>query len=154
RPGQHFGTAVSLSGDTAAVGAGGSAYVFVRGGTGWTLQQKLTPRDIALEEGFGSTLAVAGDTLVVGAFQASLGGLEHSGAVEVFERSGSTWKRATTLTPSDAADHDAFGSSVAISGDTILVGAIQYDFDDIPFVPVGPGAAYVFARHGSGWFEQ
>ena len=157
-PNDDFGTSVALSGDTAVVGApfdddagsaSGSAYVFVRSGTRWSQQQKLTASDAAPNDDFGLAVAVSGDTAVVGAIGDDDAG-RVSGAAYVFVRSGTRWSQQQKLTASDAASNDLFGISVAVSGDTAVVGARGDDDAG----GVNSGAAYVFVRSGTRWSEQ
>ena len=100
----------------------GSAYVFTRTGTTWTEQAKLTASDGAADDRFGSSVAIAGDTIVVGAYWDDDNGSD-SGSAYVFTRTGTTWTEQAKLTASDGAADDQFGRSVAIAGDTIVVGA-------------------------------
>ena len=87
----------------------------------------------------GLSVAISGDIAVVG----DSGGNSNKGEVKLFERvSAEYWNELATLTASDAAVSDAFGSSVGISGDTVLVGA-QGDETT--------GSAYVFTKPGAGW---
>jgi uncharacterized protein (TIGR03437 family) len=133
--GASFGQAVSLSGDTAVIGATNAAYVFVRSGTSWTQQVKLAASDAATGDNFGGAVAVEVDTAVVGA--------NGRGAVYVFVRSGTNWTQQAKLTASDTAD---FGRSVSLSADTVLIGDdIQNSFQ---------GAAYAFVRSGTTWTQQ
>jgi len=152
-----FGCSVSVSGDTAVVGSSfdddggtdsGSAYVFTRSGSTWTQQAKLTASDAAVEDRFGDSVSVSGDTAVVGAWKDDDGG-ESSGSAYVFTRSGSTWTEQAKLTASDAAVEDLFGRSVSVSGDTAVVGS---SFDDD--AGESSGSAYVFTRSGSTWTQQ
>jgi hypothetical protein len=123
-----FGASVAVSGDTALVGAwvdthsgvffAGSAYVFVRSGTTWSLQQKLTAPDAAPHDAFGLSVAVSGDTALVGAYQDDHSGFGDEGSAYVFVRSGTTWSLQQKLTAPDAAQLDYFGKSVELSGDT------------------------------------
>jgi len=140
-----FGASVALSGDTIIVGASGnddagndsgSAYVFVRTGTTWSEQQKLTASDPSNREEFGGSVALSGDTAVVGA-----GLNDATGGAYVFERSETTWTEEQILTASDADSSDLFGRAVAFNGDTIVVGASGNDDagDD-------SGSAYVFVK--------
>ncbi len=150
-----FGRSVAISGNTVVVGAGGdedaglqqsgSAYVFQRSGTAWSEQAKLTASDAAAEDFFGSSVAISGDTVVVGAYRDDDAG-NSSGSAYVFQRNGTAWSEQAKLTAGDAAAEDLFGFSVAISGDTVVVGA--YDAD------LGSGSAYVFRRNGTAWSEQ
>jgi hypothetical protein len=146
--GDQFGWSVAVSGETAVIGArgdggfSGAAYVFVRNGSTWTEQQKLTAADGAIFNEFGSSVAISGETAVIGADD-ELG--SNSGAAYVFVRGGTTWSEQAKLTASDGIASDLFGTSVAISGDTVMVGASNAG---------SVGAAYVFVRSGSVWTEQ
>ncbi len=152
-----FGYSVSISGDTAVVGAdgdddngtdSGSAYVFVRSGTTWSQQAKLTASDGAEGDLFGWSVSISGDTAVVGAHYDDDNGL-NSGSAYVFVRSGTTWTEEAKLTASDGAEDDFFGRSVSVSGDTAVVGA--YGDDDYGSYS---GSAYVFVRSGTTWSEE
>ena len=134
-----FGFSAAISGDTAVVGTslGAPAYVFVRSGTTWIEEAKLTASDGALR--FGRTVAISGDTIVVGT------GFSSPGAAYVFVRSGTIWTQEAMLTPSDAAF--AFGFSVTIDGDTIVVRSLFSSFLSLD------AAAYVFVRSGTTWIE-
>jgi hypothetical protein len=145
--GDAFGT-VALDGDTAIVGAlgktnyTGAAYVYVRSGTAWTQQVKLTASDGVARDYFGNSVALSGDTALVGAYLKA----NYTGAAYVYVRSGSVWTEQAKLTASDGATQDLFGSSVALSGDTALIGAYGKAND--------AGAAYVYGRSGTVWTEQ
>ena len=142
----EFGFSVSISGNTAVVGAiqlnnngPGAAYVFVRSRTGWTQQAKLTASDGAAQDLFGWSVSISGGTAVVGAqFDDDKG--VNSGSAYVFVRSGTGWSQQDKLTATDRASLDLFGWSVSISGNTALVGAI---FDD------GLGSVYVYKLMGN-----
>ena len=142
-----FGISVSVSGDTAVIGANcmtgyrAAAYVFVRSGGGWTQQAEWTASDGVALAYFGSTVSVSGDTTVIGAF----GKNNLQGAAYVFVRSGVAWTQQAELTASDGAASDFFGYSVSVSGDTAVIGAREKN---------GGGAAYVFVRSGVGWTQQ
>lgn len=165
-----FGATVAISGDTIAVGApldadidtyAGSAYVFTRSGSVWTQQQKLTvtPRRSV----FGIAVAIEGDTLVVGAKHDSTHGL-YAGAAYVYTRTNGVWGTPEKLYADDAdpvtlkfpldGREACFGSHVAISGNTIVVGAPLYGSDT---TVKDYGAAYVFTRPNSSsrmWTRQ
>jgi hypothetical protein len=146
----QFGYTVSVSGDTAVIGArldddggldSGAAYVFVRNGTSWSQQAKLTADDAAGEDWFAYLVAVSGDTAVIGApFDDD--GDANSGSAYVFVRSGTSWSQQAKLTASDASVGAVFGWGVALSGDTAVIGAYENE------------AAYVFVRSGTNWSEQ
>ena len=147
--GDGFGDSVAISGSTAVVGAPnkishtGAAYVFLRSGTTWSQQAKLTASDGAAGDSFGGySLAISGSRAVVGAY----GKNSNAGAAYVFVRSGITWPQRAKLTASDGAAGDYFGNSVAISGTTVLVGAWGNNS--------ATGAAYVFVPSGTSWSQQ
>lgn len=149
-----FGGAVAISGETAFVGAGlgnwdimsGAVYVFVRNGSAWTEQAKLVPPDAFTRDEFGASLAVSGDTLVVGAPGSdSAPTADPRGAVYVYVRNGSSWSLQAKLLASNGKAGDAFAGSVAVSGDTLVIGASTRHLS---------GAVYIFRRSGSSWQEQ
>jgi hypothetical protein len=154
--GDEFGTAVAISGDTIVAGArwdddagnaSGSAYTFVRSGNAWEQIQKAAAADAATDDQFGWSVAISGDTAVVGAYLDDDGGNE-SGSAYVFERNQSgadSWGQVAKLTASDPAADDQFGWSVAISGDTVVVGAYLDDDGGSD-----SGSAYVFERNQGG----
>ena len=104
-------------GDDDAGSSSGSAYVFVRSGTSWIQEAKLTASDAAESDLFGLSVALSGDTALVGALFDDDAGSD-SGSAYVFKRSGTSWSQQAKLTASDAAADDTFGRSVALSGDT------------------------------------
>ncbi len=149
-----FGWSVSVSNDTAVVGAHGdddkgSAYVFVRNGSSWSEEAKLTASDGAPVDQFGFSVSVSGDTAIVGAWYDEVGGNDDQGSAYVFARNGSSWSQEAKLTASDAAVDDEFGRSVSVSGETAVVGA-WHDEDN----GYRSGSAYVFVRSGSSWSEE
>ncbi|MGE0127290.1 MAG: putative Ig domain-containing protein [Blastocatellales bacterium] len=157
--GDSFGNAVALDGGTVVVGAAqydggildkGAAYVFVRSSTGWALQQRLTANDGAVKDRFGWAVALSGDTVIVGAPYKTPGTNGPQGSVYVFTRSNTNWTQQQKLTASDGALGDQFGWSVALSGDTALVGA----YTDSIGVPDHQGSAYVFLRYAANWAQQ
>ena len=117
---------------------------------------------------FGSSVAISGDTVVVGARNATCpieGGSGPGAAYVFFEPAGwpdtshgpdnLPWAVGETarLTASDGVNYDAFGTSVAISGDTVVVGACFATYG-LDYDSAGPGAAYVFAKPTSGWADM
>lgn len=111
---------------------------------------RLVPADGVADDGFGNAVAVEGGTVVVGAPNADAQGKDSPGAAYVFEQtpSGPRQYRLTGRSPNR---EDRFGTSVAISGDTVIIG-VQYD--DNPFGQ-DSGSAYVFVRAaGGGWVQQ
>ena len=110
---------------------------------------RLFPRDPLTQSRFGYSAGVSGDTLVMGAFIAD-GASHAAGAAYVFERVNGRWVQRDKIFADDGASGDGFGSSAAISRDTIVVGA--------PFATIsgiaGAGAAYVFHRERGKWIQQ
>ena len=145
--GDIFGWSVAVDGDTVVVGAryDDSAYVFTKPGTGWataTETAKLTASDGVVGDWFGQSVAVDGDTVVVGASED-----DGSGSAYMFTKAAdSVWTDATEtakLTASDGDDFDEFRKSVAVDGDTVVVGASAYSGSQ--------GRAYVFTKPSGGW---
>ncbi len=155
-----FGASVSVSGDTALVGAylhqvgnnaaQGSAYVFTRSGTTWTQQQELTAADGAANDAFGNAVALSGDTILVGVPTHQVGTNAAQGAAYVYARSGTTWTQQQELTAADGLANDQFGVSVSVSGETVLVGASSHTVGN----NAHQGSAYVFTRSGTTWTRQ
>ncbi len=157
--GDRFGISVAINGDTLVVGAGfedhagsnsGSAYVFDRnqgGADNWGQVKKLIASDGAAEDRFGESVAISGDYVVIGArLDDSIGNA--SGSAYLFERNRegtNSWGQIAKLTASDAATDDLFGASVAISDDTVVVGA--FGDDD---AGASSGSAYLFDRNQGG----
>jgi len=145
--GDTFGGIVSISGDSALIGAGGddsytgAAYVFTRTGTTWTQQAKLLASDGAANDLFGIwSLSLDGDTALIGAYYDDDNGA-NSGSTYVFTRTGTTWTEQQKLLASDGAATDNFGGCVALSGDTALIGAWQDDD-----MGSNSGSVYVFTK--------
>jgi hypothetical protein len=189
----RFGISVAISGDTLVVGApfedsiaagidgdqgdnsaldAGAAYVFTRDGTIWSQQAYLKASNSAGSDRFGTSVAISGDTLVVGAnFEDSIAaGIDGdqgdnsasaAGAAYVFTRSGTTWNQQTYLKASNSDAGDEFGSFVAMSGDTLVVGAIGeasnstgVNGDQSDNSADFAGAVYVFTRSDMSWSQQ
>lgn len=155
----NFGNHVAIDGDTIVVGAGrdedtggfrtGSAYVFERSGGSWTETTKLAASDGDSSDKFGQ-VAIAGDTIVVGAHDDEDPNGFDGGSAYVFTRSSGTWSEQAKLVASDGDGGDHFGFAVAATGDTALIGA-RNDED-----PNGnrAGSAYVYTRSDGTWTEQ
>ncbi|MBI4661195.1 MAG: tandem-95 repeat protein [Verrucomicrobia bacterium] len=153
--GDRFGDSVAIAGDILMIGSPGAStskgavYVFTRSGTAWTQQAKLVASSGATGSvSFGSSVAIASDTAIIGAMADYLG----KGSAYVFTRSGTTWTQQANLTASDGTSGDNFGRSVALSGETVVVGADGQKPSGSPVRRVG--SAYVFVRNGSVWTQQ
>ncbi|MBC7796849.1 MAG: hypothetical protein H7Z37_08255, partial [Pyrinomonadaceae bacterium] len=112
-------------------------------------QQKAVVAEGVLTNGFGTSVSISGTTAVVGSPFDDQNGNKDQGAAFVYVRNFGVWTLQARLVASDAAANDLFGSSVAISGETIVIGATKADGASI-----NSGAAYVFTRSGSTWTQQ
>lgn len=189
----YFGGSVAIHGDTVvicaygesskATGVGGNqsdnsmpwsgaAYVFTRNGTAWSQQEYIKASNTDTLDYFGSTVAISGDTLVIGAISEdsdavgvngdeSNNSAPESGAAYVFRRRVTGWSQEAYLKASNSEASDEFGCSVAISGDRVIVGAckessgstgIQGDQSDNS--NPDSGAAYLFERYGIDWTQR
>jgi hypothetical protein len=158
-PGDQFGGSVAISGNTALVGAHfesntagplvGAVYVFEESGGTWSQADKLVAGDAHLAEHFGRSVAIDGNTAVIGATGVAAGGAE-SGAAYVFRRDATLgWQESQQLLASDAAASDLFGYAVDISDDTVIVGAYQDDDGGLT-----SGSAYYFKQNSLGSWHQ
>ncbi|MBM9502708.1 FG-GAP repeat protein [Leptospira sp. 201903071] len=198
----YYGNAVAIDGDTMVVGAylecsnqttitngatsssdnsadsSGAVYVYKRTNGIWEQEAYLKASNAETGDWFGYSVAISGDTIVVGAYfessnQTSVtngapasadntaGG---AGAAYVYHRTGTTWTEEAYLKASNAEAGDSFGYSVAINGDTIVVGAIGEASNQITITngavasadnsAVGAGAVYVYKRTGTNWAEE
>jgi len=153
RAGDHIGWSVSLSGNTTVIGAPdddfgnkvnrGSIYIYVRTGTVWTRQSRLNPGG-ASNDRAGSAVAVFANSLLVGSDGSDVSGKANQGRAFFYTRSGTSWTLRSTLTASDGAANDRFGTSVALAGQLGVVGAPQ------PSPSTGTGKSYVFGASGLG----
>jgi hypothetical protein len=153
--GDKFGQSVAIDGDTLVVGRtnnspdAGAVYVFTRDGdSDWT-QQAILMGSYQGYDRFGKSVAIDGDTLVVGAPDED----NIVGAVYVFTRIGTEWSQQVTLRSSNTQGEAAFGWSVTLDGDTVVVGAPAED-SSADNTASGSGVVYVFARVGSSWSQQ
>ncbi len=147
---------MAISGDTIVVGAPlddhsgkedpGSAYVFVKSGASWNQQAKLQAQGAGAGDAFGASVAIDGDTILVGATHANESGVSEAGAAYAFFPTGTSWALQDKFSPAGLASGDMFGVSVAISGDTMLAGAAENEHDGEL-----SGAAYAFQRNAGTW---
>lgn len=179
REGDRFGWDLAISGDTVVIGApqsdvfqkpdAGGAYVFARSEGRWVQKELLRASNPGWDHHFGDSVAIFNDTIVVGAPSENNGArgvngnqedsyIYHAGAVYVFSRAGATWTQQAYLKASNTDGPrggevqnraQLFGGAVAISGNTILVGA-SGEFS----VATNSGAVYVFVRMQNSWSQQ
>ncbi len=191
--GDGFGWSVAVSGDTLVIGVmgedssatgvngdahnngaqdSGAAWVFVRSGGTWNSQAYLKASNTGAGHRFGWSVAASGDTVAVGAYgeSSSATGVNgnqadnsasQAGAVYVFARNGTTWSQQAYLKASNTGANDLFGTFVATSADTVVVGASQeassatgVNGNQADNSAPGSGAAYVFTRSGGVWSQQ
>ncbi|MEQ1643836.1 MAG: hypothetical protein ABL959_10360, partial [Pyrinomonadaceae bacterium] len=152
-----FRTRLAISGDTAIIGQPGvsgaeAAFIFVRCGTAWTQQQKLTASGGSPFDGFGSSVAISGNTVIVGADQDRLGTTNRiQGSAYIFVSDGTTWTQQQKLTADDGGPSSRFGSSVAILGDTAIVGKPT---KFVLGVGTTSGTVLAYLRSGTTWALQ
>ncbi|MDZ4771563.1 MAG: FG-GAP repeat protein [Planctomycetota bacterium] len=186
--GDLFGCAIAVSGNTVVIGApseasgshdanddgspgAGAAYVFFRNGTIWTQQAYLKASTPEIGDAFGASVAISRDTIVVGAPGEDShahytngdeidNSAHNAGAAYVFTRQGFTWTQTTYVKASNSDAFDAFGTSVAVCTDTIVIGApgeasaaTGINGDEASNSAPDAGAAYVLSRSGSTWNE-
>lgn len=200
--GDSFGISVGISGDTIVVGAyledsnqtfinngmpgsgdnssvnSGAAYIFKRTGTTWIEEAYLKSSNSEAGDNFGSSVAIHGNTVVVGskledssenyisngALSSTDNSFSGAGAAYVFSRHGAVWTQEAYLKASNADVGDNFGSSVAIEGDTIVVGS-KLEGSNQTFVTNGAvssldntandaGSVFVFRRSGGIWIQE
>ena len=168
----QFGISVALSADTAVVGAygkerpcgvpatcidAGGAYIFRRTAGTWNLEATLAPDPAPAPSGsFGFTVAIDGDTVLVAHPRCCHQGAtsDETGRVAVYVRSGAVWTPQTLLAAGDISSGDRFGTSIAIDGDTAVIGAANNKFTPGAGCPCEHGSAYVFQRSGGVWTQQ
>ena len=175
---QEDSNATGIDGNQAdnSVGSAGAVYVFTRSGSTWSQQAYVKASNTGVNDYFGYSVALSsnGNTLAVGAYveRSNATGIDGNqadnsapgaGAAYVFTRSGSTWSQQAYVKASNTEAGDAFGISVALSGDgnTLAVGAVGegsiatgIDGDQADNSAGSAGAVYVFARSGSTWSQQ
>jgi hypothetical protein len=161
--GDFFGRSVAISGDMLAVGASGeksaatgidgdqndtsapgagAVYVFRRAGSSWVQESYIKASDTRASASFGMSLAISDDLLAVGAMYAGDNG---GGAAYLFRRSGPSWVQEASFQDATLVSNDLFGYDVALSGDTLVVGAIGFG---------NPGQVYVYRHTGTAWEQE
>jgi len=136
--------------DNGAVNNTGAAYVFVKAGTAWIEEAKLTGFDSVANDIFGRSVAISGDTIIVGAPDGDQPGFVDAGAAYVFVRNGSIWTLQARLASPNVQTGAAFGQAVAIEGDTAVVGANLEDYCCHSSL-LAAGRTYVYVRTGTAW---
>ncbi len=144
----EFGWSVSIDGDYAIVGAHkeagggierGAAYVFVRSGSSWTEQQKLTPGDAEDGDYFGKSVSIDGEYAIIGA----PGKSSNQGFSYIFKRTGTVW---TQMTKIGATGSNKLGWSVSIDGAFVIMGAYGTNSNR--------GKAHIYELVGTSWYGR
>ena len=166
--------ATGINGDQGNTGQpnAGAVYVFTRNGTAWSQQAYVKASNTDGDDNFGYSVALSGDTLAVGATgeasnatgvngDQSNTSQPNAGAVYVFTRNGTTWSQQAYVKASNTNGDDNFGYAVALSGDTLAVGATGeasnatgINGDQSNTSQPNAGAVYVFTRNGTAWSQQ
>ncbi|MBF0240667.1 MAG: DUF1566 domain-containing protein [SAR324 cluster bacterium] len=169
------GTTASSDNSTSS---SGSAYVFKRNGTTWSQEAYIKASNSEAGDWFGISIAISGDTMVTGAYRedsnqititnGSTASSDNSatevGAAYVFKRTGTSWSQEAYLKAPNSESNDEFGKNVAISGDSVVVGAESEDSNQTTITngttgssdnsASNSGAVYVFVRSGTTWSQQ
>ncbi len=151
----QFGRGVAISGETVVIGSAGDdegfAHVFVRDITTWTLQATLSAGESGGQSGFfGDSVAISGNAAVIGDPSDDIGSNIRQGSAYIFVRCGTMWARQQKLLASDGAAFDDFGTSVAISGGTVVIGSPGHQIGSNS----AQGSAYTFVYSDPTWTQQ
>ena len=153
----EFGTSVAIIDERIVVGApgdsengtgSGSAYVFRLTGEQWIEEAKLIASDGASADEFGSSVAISGNIVVVGAYDDNNESGIDAGGAYIYRYNGFQWIEETKVTASDGSTDDYFGNSVAVDDDTVVVGTRYADENGY-----NSGSAYIYRFDGFGWNE-
>lgn len=159
KAGDAFGQSIALTENFLVIGAprsdalgndAGAAYIYKRENDSWLYQTKITASDGAAGDLYGISVAIDGNTILVGA-DLHDEKAENAGAVYVHVLEKNMWKQEAKLMASDAGKTDIFGVRVALSENTALVSARR---DDTEELGIDAGSAYIFVREGSSWTQQ
>ncbi len=155
-PASSFGTDVAIDGDLAVASApdeptgasgSGAVYVYERGPSGWASAARLTSPGGAGEYlAYGASLAIARETVLIGATHESSPGTFATGAVRVYDRGSTGWSETSVLRASAGAGGMRFGAGIAAAPDVVVVSSA--------YTLAPPGGPHVFERFGTGWSER
>ncbi len=156
----YAGDSVSISGDTAVIGApqsylngvegAGCAYVFTRNGSSWTQQATLVASDPEQYAYFGHSVSIDRDVVAIGSPLSTANGQSIAGKVYIFSKSGSTWTESASFTGADVQNGFGFGISVKLAGRSLFVGSPYAPLEGMYYA----GRVYEFAATEAGWTEQ
>ena len=143
----------AISGNTVVIGANsvavngnanqGAVYVFIRNGTVWSQQQKLTTSDGAAGDQFGRSVSISGETILGGAWFDGTGANTNQDSGYVFVRQNGTWSEQTKLVANDGASNNLLGLTAFIDSDTAVLGT-----------GISRSRVYIFTRSGTIWTQQ
>jgi FG-GAP repeat len=152
----HFGFSVSISGSYAIIGAygddvgananQGSASTYLRFGSNWILQTKITDALGAFNDFFGLSVSISGSYAIIGAYNDEVGTNLGQGSASIYKRDGTSWVLMQKTTDAAGAAGDDFGYSVFISDDYAIIGARNGNGSN-----GSGGTAYIYLRVGFGW---
>jgi hypothetical protein len=158
KAGDYFGFSAAIDGATVLIGANradvdgvintGAAYVYVLSENGWYQQAKLVAQPSFANDGLGGNVALNNDVAMLGVMRRDDKGKD-SGAVVSFERKSNTWKQNQIFTAPDAKPGDAFGQSIGLTENHLIIGAPRNDA-----LAVDSGAAYLYKRESGTWRYQ
>jgi hypothetical protein len=142
---------VAISGDTiVSCCSASSAYAFVKPTDGWVDMSETATLMLPQRADSFYSIAISGDTVVVGNAASTVNGNSMQGAAYVFVKPVGGWsgtiQPVATLTASDGVADDLLGESVSVDGDVIVAGA--------PTALQGVGSAYVFVKPAGGWSDM
>jgi len=155
----HFGESADIYDDYVAVGAptdsakgvtGGAVYIFYKNGNNWEQIAKLSAPNPEDNDWFGTSVSLSGDLLVVGAPKRNIGGAADRGAAYVFKRFVRTWSYVATLTASNGAADDEFGTAVTTNGTYVMVGAPDTDHNNA----TDAGSVYIYGLQNGSWTQK
>ena len=160
RIGDTFGFSVAVNGGRLIVGAigndggnvsnAGAAYAFERGTNGvWSETQKLIANNPEAGAALGQSVDLGSSRAVVGAMFANVSGVSNAGAAYVFDLEGSTWSQSARLVADDPTPNNQFAWAVALSGNSVVVGAPGEDEGGS-----NSGAVYAYRSSASGWSQE
>ena len=132
----YFGYSVAISGNYALVGAynadiglnsnQGAVCVFLRTGSTWTQEAKLTASNGAANDFFGTSVAISGDYALVGANGDDIGGNNNQGSAHLYHRTGTNWAEVQLITD-NSLSFSLNGTSVRLSNGIFIIGAPGFE---------------------------
>lgn len=159
----YFGFAVSMTEEWAAIASpytdvngtinAGKVYLYKynSGTDSWNIVTSLVPQTTRTMERFGSSIHITNDILAVGSDRYVGNPMyDSTGEVAIYRRNGDSWNLEATVSASDGNATDAFGSSVHVSGNKVIVGAMYGDAGS----NIDQGKSYIFQHNGTGWVEE